>query len=69
MMTLFGGFHRVFAPLRTKEAITSDGKPLEPDAELSRSSEAGIRLQRSRLLQGIQRGVFREMNGELKFAF
>ena len=51
-LPFFGGVHRGFAPPRTKIAITSDGAPLDLDAELSWNYEAGVRVQAPRLLQG-----------------
>ena len=51
-VSLFGGVHRGFAPPRVKDAITSDGEPLNLDAELSWNYEAGIRVQASRSVRG-----------------
>ncbi len=51
-VTLFGGVHRGFAPPTTKVAITSDGESLDLDAELSWNYEAGVRINKGRLLTG-----------------
>ncbi len=40
---LFAGIHRGFAPPRTKDAISNDGKDLQLDAEKSWNTEAGMR--------------------------
>ncbi|MBI1955395.1 MAG: TonB-dependent receptor [Acidobacteria bacterium] len=47
-MTIFAGVHRGFAPPRVKDAIASDGVPVELDAELSWNYEVGARLASSR---------------------
>lgn len=41
--TVFGGFHKGFAPPRTKDAITKAGEAIELDAEESRNYELGWR--------------------------
>lgn len=51
-LTLFTGIHRGFAPPRTKDAITSDGSPLDLDAELSWNYEAGLRFSPRRAVRG-----------------
>ncbi|MBI5471303.1 MAG: TonB-dependent receptor [Ignavibacteriae bacterium] len=45
--SVFAGVHRGFAPPRVKDAITSDGKPLNLDAELSWNYELGARISPS----------------------
>lgn len=47
-VTFFAGTHRGFAPPRVKDAIASDGVPVELDAELSWNYEAGARFASSR---------------------
>jgi Fe(3+) dicitrate transport protein len=42
-LTLFGGVHRGFSPPRTKDAVTSDGDPIELGSETSWNGEAGAR--------------------------
>lgn len=42
--TIFGGFHRGFAPPRTEDVITNAGGVVELDPELSWNSELGVRL-------------------------
>ncbi|MBI4460277.1 MAG: TonB-dependent receptor, partial [Acidobacteria bacterium] len=43
-LTVFSGAHRGFAPPRVKDAIASNGVPVQLDAELSWNYEAGARL-------------------------
>jgi len=43
MLTIFGGVHKGFAPPRTKDAITSNGEPLQLEAERSWNYELGLR--------------------------
>ena len=47
-VTIFAGAHRGFAPPRVKDAIASDGVPVELDAELSWNYEVGARFASSR---------------------
>ncbi|MBI3896073.1 MAG: TonB-dependent receptor [Acidobacteria bacterium] len=47
-VTVFAGAHRGFAPPRVKDAIASDGVPVELDAELSWNYELGARFASSR---------------------
>lgn len=42
-LTIFAGIHRGFAPPRVKDAVASDGVPIELDAEYSWNSEFGLR--------------------------
>ncbi len=51
-VSLFAGVHRGFAPPRVKDSITSSGRPLNLDAELSWNYEAGIRVQANRAVRG-----------------
>ncbi len=42
-LTVFAGAHRGFAPPRVKDAVSSNGVPVELDAEFSWNYEAGVR--------------------------
>lgn len=47
-LTIFGGVHRGFAPPRVKDAVDSDGTPVELDAEHSFNYELGMRYRARR---------------------
>lgn len=49
-VTLFAGVHRGWAPPRTKDAVTTDGEPIELEAEHSWNYEVGARALHQRWL-------------------
>ena len=64
-LTLFGGVHRGFAPPRTKDAITKEGRRLALEPEYSWNYEAGVRVRRKNWLRVEMTGFILDFQNQI----